>query len=150
MEIERKFLVNEQLWKEHKPLLGKSIKQGYFLSNEKISLRVRTKGEKGYITIKGATVGISRDEYEYEIPYSDALELLEKYAQSYLEKTRYEVQWEGKTWEIDEFHGKLAPLILAEIELKSEDDYFELPPWVTEEVSENPAYFNSEIIKKLG
>ncbi len=150
MEIERKFLVNEQLWKECKPLQGKSIKQGYFLSNEKISLRVRTKGEKGYITIKGATIGISRDEYEYEIPYSDALELLEKYAQPYLEKTRYEVLWEGKTWEIDEFHGKLAPLILAEIELKTEDDYFELPPWVTEEVSENPAYFNSEIIKKLG
>lgn len=149
MEIERKFLVNTELLNQVNKGLGKEIKQGYFISNEKFSVRVRTKGDKGYITIKGATIGISRAEYEYEIPHSDALELLEKYARPYLEKTRYTLDFKGKTWEIDQFHGELAPLIVAEVELTSENETITLPEWITEEVSHNPDYYNSNMIKRL-
>ncbi|MCO5260444.1 MAG: CYTH domain-containing protein [Crocinitomicaceae bacterium] len=149
MEIERKFLVNKKLFDEMDKGIGKSIKQGYFISNKQLTVRVRTKGEKGFLTIKGATKGISREEYEYEIPYSEAVELLDKFASPYLEKTRYEVIFQNKLWEIDEFHGKLAPLLLAEVELTSEDEKIAIPEWVTEEVSINPNYFNSEIVKNL-
>ena len=149
MEIERKFLVNIELLNKVDKGLGKEIKQGYFISNEKLSVRVRTKGDKGYLTIKGETIGISREEYEYEIPYPDALELLEKYTRPYLEKTRYTFDFSGKTWEVDTFHGKLSPLIVAEVELNSENEEIELPQWVTEEVSHNPDYYNSNMIKRL-
>lgn len=149
MEIERKFLVNEELWQHVRKGKGKHIRQGYFTSNENYSVRVRTKGEKAFLTVKGTREGIARDEFEYEIPYPDALFMLENYTQPYLEKIRYEVEFEGKTWEIDEFHGKLSPLILAEVELNSEDEAIQLPGWVTEEVSTNPHYFNSNIIKRL-
>jgi adenylate cyclase len=149
MEIECKFLVNESLWKSVKPATGKEIKQGYFTSNEQFSVRVRTKGSKGFLTIKGAREGIARDEFEYEIPYEDALFMLNTYCQPYLEKTRYEVNFQGMTWEIDEFHGKLEGLILAEIELETIHQSFEKPDWVTEDVSTNSTYFNSEIIKRL-
>ncbi len=149
MEIERKFLVNEELWKHVKKGNGKHIRQGYFTSSEHYSVRVRTKGEQAFLTVKGTREGISRDEFEYEIPYPDALFMLERYTQPYLEKTRYEVKFEGKIWEIDEFHGKLSPLILAEVELNSEDEAIQLPGWVMEEVSTNPDYFNSNIIKRL-
>lgn len=149
MEIERKFLVNEELLSKVNKGIGKEIKQGYFISNEKFSVRVRTKGDQGYITIKGETIGISRAEFEYEIPHSDALELLEKYANPYLEKTRYTLDFKGKTWEIDQFHGKLAPLIVAEVELSSENEEIALPEWLAEEVSHNPDYYNSNIIKQL-
>lgn len=149
MEIERKFLVNEKLWDQVQKGEGKHIKQGYFTSSEQFSVRVRTKGEKAFLTIKGRQKGISRDEFEYEIPYSDALLLLEQYTQPYLEKTRYEVKYGGKLWEVDEFQGKLSPLILAEVELNSEDENIELPGWITKEVSTDPGYFNSNIIKRL-
>lgn len=149
MEIERKFLVDTALWNEVSKTNGKHIRQGYFISNEQFSVRVRTKGEKAFFTIKGTREGISRDEFEYEIPFDDALFMLEQYAQPYLEKIRYEVVVDGKTWEIDEFKGKLSPLILAEVELDAEDEQVTLPNWVTEEVSTNPDYFNSNIVKRL-
>lgn len=149
MEIERKFLVNTALWNEVPKTNGKHIRQGYFISNEQFSVRVRTKGEKAFFTVKGTREGISRDEFEYEIPVDDALFMLEQYAQPYLEKIRYEVEVDGKTWEIDEFKGKLSPLILAEVELDAEDEQVTLPNWVTEEVSTNPDYFNSNIVKRL-
>lgn len=149
MEIERKFLVSENLWNNLEKEQGKHIRQGYFTANEQFSVRVRTKGEKAFLTIKGTRKGISRDEFEYEIPYSDAVFMLNQYTQPFLEKTRYEVEFGGKKWEIDEFHGKLSPLILAEVELNSENEIIELPEWITEEVSTNPDYFNSNIIKRL-
>lgn len=149
MEIERKFLVNRALWEAIEKPTGKDIKQGYFISNEQFSVRVRTKGMKAYFTVKGTLEGIARDEFEYEIPFNDALEMLQKYATPYLEKTRYEIEFAGKTWEIDEFHGSLHPLVLAEVELDALDEEVQLPEWVTEEVSTDPYYFNSEIVKRL-
>jgi adenylate cyclase len=149
MEIERKFLVNTDLWNQVEKGTGKHIRQGYFVSNEQFSVRVRTKGEKAFLTVKGTREGISRDEFEYEISYSDALFMLEQYTQPYLEKIRYEIKVGEKIWEVDEFHGKLSPLILAEIELESEDEQIQLPSWITEEVSTNTDYFNSNIIKRL-
>lgn len=149
MEIERKFLVNADLWETVEKGEGKEIQQGYFVSNENFSVRVRTKGKKAFLTIKGTRSEITRDEFEYEIPTEDAQYMLETYAQPYLHKVRYEVVVGGKTWEIDEFKGSLAPLLLAEIELNAEDESFELPPWVTTEVSTDPAYFNSNIVKRL-
>ena len=149
MEIERKFLVNRDLWNGIKKPIGKEIRQGYFISNEHFSVRVRTKGKKAFFTVKGTLEGIARDEYEYEIPFNDALEMLEKYASPYLEKTRYEIEFAGKTWEIDEFHGSLSPLVLAEVELESVDEEVQLPDWVMNEVSTDPYYFNSEIVKRL-
>lgn len=149
MEIERKFLVNTDLWNQVKKGTGKHIRQGYFVANEQFSVRVRTKGEKAFLTVKGTREGISRDEFEYEIPYSDALFMLEQYTQPYLEKTRYEIKVGTKLWEVDEFHGKLSPLILAEVELNSEDEQIEFPDWITQEVSTDTDYFNSNIIKRL-
>lgn len=148
-EIERKFLVDTALWNKVSKGNGKHIRQGYFVSNEQFSVRVRTKGEKAFFTVKGTREGISRDEFEYEIPFDDALFMLEQYAQPYLEKIRYEVNIDGKIWEIDEFKGKLSPLILAEVELNSEGEQFTVPDWVTEEVSTDPEYFNSNIVKRL-
>lgn len=148
-EIERKYLVNANLWEQINKGKGKLIQQGYFISNENFSVRVRIKGERAFITVKGTHGEITRDEFEYEIPYSDAEFMLKQYTQPFLEKTRYEVEIDGKTWEIDEFHGQLSPLILAEIELQSEDEPFTLPDWVTEEVSTDPNYFNSNIVKRL-
>lgn len=149
MEIERKFLVDPELWKQVEKGTGKHIQQGYFTSNEHFSVRVRTKGEKAFLTVKGTREGISRDEFEYEIPFADADFMLKQYTQPFLEKTRYEVVVAGKTWEIDEFHGKLSPLLLAEIELESENESFEHPAWVTREVSTDVNYFNSNIVKRL-
>ena len=149
MEIERKFLVDRKLWESLEKPVGKDIKQGYFISNKQFSVRVRTKGTKGFFTVKGTLEGIARDEYEYEIPFNDAIEMLQKYAKPYLEKTRYEIEFAGKTWEIDEFHGSLSPLLLAEVELDTVDEEVQLPDWVMNEVSTDPYYFNSEIVKRL-
>jgi len=112
------------------------------------TIRVRTKGTKGFLTIKGPTVGISRAEYEYEIPVYEAEELIQQFAVKYIEKTRYEITVGKHTWEVDEFGGKLAGLMLAEIELAAEDELFERPEWVTLEVSEDVNYYNSNLINR--
>ena len=149
MEIERKFLVNTDLLSNVLPKTGLSIKQGYFVSNEQFAVRVRTKGPKGFITIKGAGNGISREEFEYEIPVTEAEQMLELFAKPYLHKIRYEIPHEGHTWEVDVFQGELAPLQLAEIELTQEDESFIKPDFVREEVTFDPAYLNSNIVKRL-
>lgn len=149
MEIERKFLVDQKLWDRVEKGEGKLIKQGYFISTEKYSIRVRTKGEMAFITLKGPKIGLSSTEFEYEIPLKDAYFMLSHYATPFLEKTRYEIEYHGKIWEVDEFHGKIAPLLLAEVELESENEIVDIPNWVTEEVSENTNYLNANIIKQL-
>ncbi|MNY45444.1 hypothetical protein D3C86_1805470 [compost metagenome] len=111
-------------------------------------MRVRTKGEKGYLTIKGKSEGISRDEFEYEIPHEDALQLLTNFCPKFLEKERFELIVGEKKWEIDLFHGKLEGLIVAEIELESEEETFELPAWIDREVSDDVQYYNSKLIEK--
>ena len=104
---------------------------------------MRVTDEQGYITLKGATTGITRKEYEYEIPVQDGVELLDVFAQSEVEKIRYRIEFAGKLWEVDEFLGDNEGLIMAEIELQDEAEEFEQPDWVTNEVSDDERYYNS-------
>ena len=146
-EIERKYLTTSTAWKEnitHTIV----IKQGYLNSEPSRTVRVRIAGEVGYLTIKGRSVGFTRPEFEYEIPVGDALEMIALCEQPIIEKTRYLVVEHGKTWEVDVFGGANAGLTVAEIELETEEEAFTLPAWAGEEVSADPRYFNSALIRK--
>tara|TARA_B100000508_G_C11465634_1_gene282078 strand:- start:9490 stop:9936 length:447 start_codon:yes stop_codon:yes gene_type:complete len=146
VEIERKFLVDRSKWDASKENNGLSIRQGYLLKSIEKTVRVRTKGDKGYLTIKGKTTGASRSEFEYEIPYQEALEMLNTYCDKIIDKVRFTLIVDGKEWEIDEFSSPQEGLILAEIELDSEDEVFTIPEWVTEEVTSDPQYYNANMI----
>ena len=141
MEIERKFLVKNDDWR----LLGTKVHyaQGYLIADGDRTVRVRIAGESCYITIKGRVEGISRKEFEYQIPADEALELLQLCPLPAIEKYRTKILFEGKIWEIDEFEGDNQGLILAEIELESEDESFSVPPWIGEEVTGDLRYYNS-------
>lgn len=144
-EIERKFLTNNDRWK--KGLEGRLFRQGYLSLVKERTVRVRLVGDLGLLTIKGITQGITRREYEYEIPADEAAEMLDNLCERPLiEKTRYLLDDEGFRWEIDEFHGENAGLVVAEIELESEGQDFPRPDWLGEEVSGDPRYFNSNLI----
>jgi|LauGreDrversion4_2_1035121.scaffolds.fasta_scaffold58154_3 CYTH domain-containing protein len=149
MEIERKFLVKEQLWQGIEKPSPSRIVQAYLVNSAEKTVRIRIKGTQGFITIKGPTQGISRAEFEYEIPLKDADELISTFAEKVIEKFRYEISFKNHLWEVDVFTGKLEGLYLAEIELNSEDEHFELPDWVGEEVSTDPNYYNSNLINKV-
>ena len=146
VEIERKFLVDKSLWEKEKPTHGTSIIQGYITKEIDRTVRVRIKGQQGFLTVKGKTVGAVRAEFEYEIPLSEAKEMLNSLCDKLIDKTRYEVVYEGKTWEVDEFNSPKEGLILAEIELNQVDESIELPAWVTKEVTEDPSYYNANMI----
>lgn len=145
-EIERKFLVKSDDWRrEVKPL---HTSQGYLCSAEQSTVRVRIMGEKAYLTVKGKNKGLSRSEYEYEIPVDDAHEMLTTLCQQpYIEKNRYHVEYAGMTWEVDEFLKENQGLVVAEVELESEEQRVELPPWVAEDVSHDPKYLNVNLMK---
>ncbi|MBU8881513.1 CYTH domain-containing protein [Kaistella sp. DKR-2] len=145
LEIERKFLVKEKLWQQSDKPSGEFFRQGYLLTDPVKTVRVRQTADKGFITIKGISVGATRTEYEYEIPASDAEELLNEFSGSELSKTRYKIFFEGKLWEVDEFLGDNEGLIVAEIELESEDENFALPEWVDVEVTSEEKYYNSNL-----
>lgn len=147
-EIERKFLVDPMEWDKIDKGVPNRIKQGYLSKSVDSTVRVRIYGEKAYLTLKGKTQGISRDEFEYEIPYNEAEEILNLFCKKFISKDRYLVDFDKKTWEIDIFHGNLSGLILAEIELKDENENFMLPPWIGKEVSDDPGYFNAVLIEK--
>jgi adenylate cyclase len=146
-EIERKFLVNDliqEVLEKHQPL---AICQGYIYDGvDGKTVRVRTKGTKGYLTIKGKSTGISRMEFEYEIPYPEAVILLEQFCEKTLIKDRYAIEVGGMTWDVDLFHGKLEGLIVAEIELEHENQSFEQPEWLSTEVSDDERYYNVNLI----
>lgn len=147
VEIERKFLIVEDSWRELAE--GTSYRQGYLSTVKERTVRVRTIDDKGYLTIKGITIGATRAEYEYEIPAAEANEMLDNLCeQPIIEKKRYKIPLDGFTWEIDEFGGVNEGLIVAEIELESEDQTFDKPDWVGEEVTGDPKYFNSNLIAK--
>jgi len=148
LEIERKFLVDHEKWKKHKKREGTHYRQGYLLDQANSTIRVRSAGKKGFITIKGSTSGISRKEFEYSIPVKEAIELIDGFAKSEVEKIRYRIRYKGKLWEVDEFLGDNDGLIMAEIELQSEDEAFEKPTWITREVSDDKRYYNSYLSKK--
>ena len=142
-EIERKFLVKDDSWKRFAQ--GVAYKQGYMSAEH--TIRVRTAGENAYLTIKGPTTGLTRPEFEYEIPHSDALEMMEQLCRKPLvEKTRYIIESGSHKWEIDVFEGDNEGLIIAEIELLYENEPFEKPEWLGEEVSHDIRYRNSSLI----
>lgn len=140
IEIERKFLVNDDSWKDQADE-GLICRQGYMVSDQDKTVRVRIKGDQAFLTIKGATHGLSRSEYEYEIPAKDA-ESMFLLCGDVIEKTRYLVEHEGMTWEVDVFEGANAGLIMAEIELESEDQTFAMPTWAGKDVSGDKRYYN--------
>ncbi len=144
-EIERKFKTNHLIRGVLIGLQGSEIEQGYLLSGPDLTLRVRIRDGVGYLTLKGKKQGISCDEFEYEIPLDHAREQLKVYATSALKKTRFEIWHDGRRWEVDVFHGALAGLILAELELESEDAAFTCPPWVTLDVSHRPEFSNARL-----
>lgn len=146
VEIERKFLVDASKWKKVKPKKGYKIIQGYLLKSPEKTIRVRLKDEHGYLTIKGKTKGISRSEFEYEIPKQEAEDLLHQFCDKKIIKNRYELKVHEFVWEIDEFTSPKPGLILAEIELSHEKETFVRPEWLGEEVSHLTEYFNSNMI----
>lgn len=149
MEIERKFLVNTALWDGLEKPEPTDIVQAYLSDDENCTVRVRTRKDKGFITVKGKTEGISRLEYEYQIPLEEATRMIDEFCKKKIIKQRYEIPLGRHTWEVDVFQGKLAPLIIAEIELESEDESFELPGWIGKEVSDDPEYYNSRLIRRM-
>lgn len=148
-EIERKFLVDVSRLDWIKEFPSKAIKQAYIQNEIERSVRVRTKGDKAFLTIKSGKNALNRDEFEYEIPVSDALEMFERLELKVLSKIRYLVPFENHTWEVDVFEGKLEGLVVAEIELTSEDELFEKPDWILNEVTEDTRYLNANLIKQL-
>ena len=144
-EIERKFLIDHQRWVNLSKPEGKLFRQGYLLTDKDKTIRVRVTATKGFLTIKGQTIGATRMEYEYEIPVAEATELLDNFSLSELSKIRYEIPFSGKLWEVDVFLGDNKGLIVAEIELDSEDEIFTLPDWVSREVTEEEKYYNSNL-----
>lgn len=146
VEIERKFLVDAKKITALNLSGGEKIFQGYLSTDKNKTVRVRVKNNRGYLTIKTANVGIVRGEFEYEIPLADAEELLKVCEPFTLKKIRYKIDCDGHTWEIDFFSGKHDGLILAEVELSSAEEVVKIPDWITEEVSDNPKYYNSNLV----
>jgi len=145
VEIERKFLVAGDGWRGLAP--GRYYRQGYLSTAAGRTVRVRAVGDSGYLTIKGATVNATRVEYEYRIPVEDAHAMLDGLCERPLiEKTRYRIEHRGLVWEVDEFAGENAGLLLAEVELESEDQDIALPEWIGEEVTGDPRYYKANLI----
>ena len=144
IEIERKFLVDKRKLRGLKFISEEKISQGYLSRHP--TVRVRLTDERGYLTIKSSTRGISRQEFEYEIPIDDAKQLLAMCGRNVLKKYRRKIFYGGHVWEIDFFAGKHAGLIVAEVELKSPNESIKLPDWITKEVSNDSRYFNSNLV----
>ena len=147
-EIERKFLVASDAWRNN-GAEGKRYRQGYLINSEGCTVRVRLSGKDAWLTVKGARVGLTRPEFEYRIPVSDAEAMLLMLCDGALvEKTRYRVPHGAHVWEVDAFHGDNAGLILAEIELGNETEPFERPGWLGEEVTSDPRYYSGHLAKE--
>ena len=144
LEIERKFLVKNNTYLKY-ALSEIKIKQGYISRNIDSTVRVRIKDNSAFLTIKTKNHGSLRHEYEYAIPTTDALELISICNGLIIDKTRYIVPFEGFIWEIDVFHGKLEGIVVAEIELSDTSQSFPLPPFIGEEVTGKPEYYNSNM-----
>ncbi len=145
-EIERKFLVTDFSWRHS--ATKKLYRQGYLPTQDQSSVRVHIAGEQGYLTVKGPNAGLTRLEYEYEIPIADAEDMLNHLCSTpFIEKWRYQLTVENHCWEIDEFLGANAGLVVAEVELTSEAESFALPAWAGEEVSHDPRYYNANLVR---
>jgi adenylate cyclase len=146
LEIERKFLVKENDWRNGQ---GTMYRQGYLNSDENRNVRVRVINDRGYLTVKGISQGATRVEYEYEIPKAEAEAMLDDLCEKPLIiKKRYKTEYKGFVWEVDEFLGENQGLIIAELELESENQVFIKPEWIGKEVTGDPKYFNSNLIHR--
>lgn len=145
-EIERKFLVLRDQWHED-PAQGTRYRQGYLSVDPDRVVRVRTEGARAFLTIKGRTAGVTRDEYEFAIPLADAEALLDRLClRPLIEKVRHRIPYDGHRWEVDVFAGANEGLVVAELELRSANESFTRPPWVGREVSADPRYFNANLV----
>lgn len=145
-EIERKFLVEFDKLPDLKN--GVEIKQGYLSTMKNAAVRVRLKGERAYLTIKGEITGITCSEFEYEIPTSDADQIISEMCGEIINKTRYEIPYQGHIWELDIFHESNSGLVIVEIELQSENETFKPPTWLGKEVTGQSKYYNSNLSKQ--
>ena len=147
VEIERKFLLDETKMPTLKN--GYIIKQGYIQTVDHTTVRIRIRDKEAFLTIKGKSQGAKRLEFEYPIPLNDAQEMLSNLCHtSLIEKTRYLIEHEGHTWEVDVFEGSNKGLIVAEIELENEDEAFSLPEWANKEVTHDERYFNANLVER--
>jgi adenylate cyclase len=147
-EIERKYLVKHDLWNALAKPKGEYYRQGYIVNEIAKTVRVRATENCGFITIKGKTDNPAiKPEYEYQITKSEAIELLNGFTENNIEKTRFKIDFEGKLWEIDVFLGNNEGLIVAEIELKSLEELYEIPDWIDCEVTHEDKYFNANLSK---
>jgi adenylate cyclase len=145
VEIERKFLVADDRWKAS--ATGILLRQGYLSSHPDRIVRVRIEGSSAMLTIKGRTIGVTRGEWEYPIPMEDARKFLDELCQQpIIEKHRYRITHQGMLWEVDEFSGENAGLVIAEIELEAEDQQFSKPDWIGAEVTHDSRYFNANLL----
>jgi len=147
-EIEYKYLVDKKLWNTIKKPKPDFITQGYISKNKDCTSRIRINNNRAFITIKGKNKGIVRQEFQYEIPLNEANVILKDLIDKKIKKHRYKIEFSNRIWEVDEFKGKLEGLIIAELEVNSEEEKFELPFWVTKDVSLDPNYYNSVLINK--
>lgn len=146
VEIERKFLVISDEWR--RMATGVVYRQGYLCLEPGRTVRVRVAGDAAYLTIKGLSSGISRLEFEYPLPVVDAQVMLDELCEHpIIEKIRYAVEYQGFTWEVDEFFGENEGLIVAEIELAEEEQSFAKPPWIGAEVSDDHRYGNASLVR---
>lgn len=148
-EIERKYLVHKTVFKFIDTITPAHIIQAYLVNEKSKSVRVRIIDERAFLTIKSEMKNLTRSEYEYEIPVNEALSLIEDFDLKVLKKLRYKIEYQQKTWEIDVFEGKLAGLVIAEIELQKEDEKFDIPEWVDQEVTFDSTYLNANLINRL-
>ncbi|MGB7983433.1 MAG: CYTH domain-containing protein [Candidatus Nanopelagicales bacterium] len=147
IEVERKFLVTGDAWRAQVDSATRIV-QGYLAQTDTATVRVRVRGERGYVTIKGASVGIARSEFEYEIPVPDAMTMLDTLAQGpVIDKVRHLVPVGRHMWEVDVFGGANAPLVMAEVELADAAEEFVTPDWAGQEVSADSRYFNVNLAR---
>jgi len=146
IEIERKYLVDHELWSRSvNPANASFIQQAYLMRSPGCTIRIRIDDKKACLTIKGATEGLSRPEYEYPIPMKEGLEILRLNDFPVILKRRYRIRYKGHTWEVDEFLGDNEGLVLAEVELRDESEQPEWPEWVLKEVTGDPRYYNANL-----
>lgn len=141
-EIERKFLVSLAKWNALEKPEGKYLKQSYLSTDPSKTIRLRIIESEAWIGIKGKMKGITRSEYEYQIPIQDAIDMMDEFSGKSIEKTRFVIPFAGNNWEVDVFLGENAGLIVAEIELESENEVFSKPEWITNEVTTDSKYLN--------
>ena len=149
LEIERKFLVKNNVLDVLNTIQPIRIIQAYLINEKFKSVRIRISNDRAFLTIKNAATGITRKEFEYEIPKNEAEDIIQTFDLKVLNKERYQIIYNSKLWEVDVFGGILTGLLLAEIELHAEDEKIELPEWIDKEVTHDASYLNANLINRL-